>query len=48
MRLAGDGTYANGEPCKAYRMTRDDFAAAYRRDPRRSRRAEVRDFRCTR
>jgi RimJ/RimL family protein N-acetyltransferase len=31
MRFAGDGTYANGGACKAYRMTRDDFAAADRR-----------------
>ncbi len=33
MKFAGDGTYADGEPCKAYRMTRDDFVAAYRRNP---------------
>jgi len=41
MRFAGDGTYANGEACKAYRMTRDDFAAAYRetRDARAEREA---------
>jgi RimJ/RimL family protein N-acetyltransferase len=35
MRFAGDGKYANGEACKAYVMTKDDFAAAYRRNPAR-------------
>lgn len=29
MTSAGDGFYANGAPCKLYRMTREDFAAAY-------------------
>jgi len=33
MTFAGDGTYADGTPCKAYRMTREDFAAASRREP---------------
>jgi RimJ/RimL family protein N-acetyltransferase len=31
MQFAGDRKYANGEPCKAYVMTKNDFAIAYRR-----------------
>jgi hypothetical protein len=31
MQLAGDRKYANGDPCKAYVMTKNDFAIAYRR-----------------
>jgi RimJ/RimL family protein N-acetyltransferase len=32
MRFAGDGTYANGGACKAYRMTSEDFDAVDRRE----------------
>jgi len=31
MQFAGDGEYANGAPCKAYVMTKDDFAAVWQR-----------------
>lgn len=32
MQFTGNGEYSHGAPCRSYVMTRDDFAARYRRD----------------